>query len=98
MPSAGVSFRTSSPLHMSGLLDAVHVPIRDRLVVSRPLPRGLDEHPVSNPFNSVVRDSPEEAGNRPGPPEREHPWAVKLGTALFLMGLTLLLVAGVARR
>ena len=59
---------------------------------------GLKVVPASNPFNSVVRDSPEEAGNRPGPPERVHPWAVKLGTALFLMGLTLLLVAGVARR
>jgi len=59
---------------------------------------GLTVVPASNPFNSVVRDSPEKAENRPGLAEREHPWAVKLGTVLFLMGLTLLLVAGVASR
>lgn len=37
---------------------------------------GLKVVPISNPFNSFVRDSPEEAENRPGSAEREHPWAV----------------------
>ena len=59
---------------------------------------GLKVVPVSNPFNSFVRDSPEEAEKRPGPAEREHPWAVTLGTGLFLMGLALWVFAGVARR
>jgi hypothetical protein len=59
---------------------------------------GLKVVPVSNPFNSFVRDSPGEAEKRPGPVKREHPWAVTLGTVLSLMGLALLVVAGIARR
>lgn len=49
--------------------------------------------PVSNPFHSFVRDSPEAAEKRPGP--AEHPWAVTLGVVLFLTSLALLVVAGV---
>jgi hypothetical protein len=59
---------------------------------------GLKVVPVSNPFNSLVRDSPEEAERRPGLVKREHPWAVTSGTVLFLVGLALLVVPGVARR
>jgi hypothetical protein len=59
---------------------------------------GLKVVPVSNPFNSLVRDSPEKAERRPGPTKREHPWAATSGTVLFLVGLALLVVAGVARR
>jgi hypothetical protein len=59
---------------------------------------GLKVVPVSNPFNSFMRDSPEKAERRLGPVEREHPWAVTSGTVLFLIGLALLVVAGVARR
>ena len=50
---------------------------------------------VSNPFDSLVRDSPEKAEIRPI--KREHPWAATSGTVLFLVGLALLVVAGVAR-
>lgn len=59
---------------------------------------GLKVVPVSNPFTSLVRDSPEKAERRPGPVERKHPWAVTSGTVLFLVGLALLVSAGVARR
>jgi hypothetical protein len=59
---------------------------------------GLKVVPVSNPFNSLVRDSPGKAEGRPGPIKREHPWAATSGTVLFVVGLTLLVLAGVARR
>jgi hypothetical protein len=59
---------------------------------------GLRVVPVSNPFNSFVRGLSEEAEKRHGPAEREHPWAVTLGAVLFLMGLVLLVVAGVVPR
>ena len=59
---------------------------------------GLKVVPVSNPFNSFVRDSPERAERRPGPIKRERPWAATSGTVLFLVGLALLVIAGVARR
>jgi hypothetical protein len=59
---------------------------------------GLKVVPVSSPFNSLRPDSPEEAENRPGLAERGHQWAVTLGTVLFLLGLALLVIAGVARR
>jgi len=57
---------------------------------------GLKVVPVSNPFNLLVRDSPEKAEIRPI--KREHPWAATSGTVLFVVGLTLLVLAGVARR
>jgi len=56
---------------------------------------GLKVVAVWNPFDSFVRDSPE---RRLGPVNREHPWAVTSGTVLFLIGLALLVIAGVARR
>ncbi len=59
---------------------------------------GLKVVPVSSPFDSLVRDSPEKAERRPGPIKREHPWAATSGTVLFVVGLTLLVLAGVARR
>lgn len=59
---------------------------------------GLKMVPVSDPFNLLVRDSREKAERRPGPIKREHPWAVTSGAVLFVAGLALLVVAGVARR
>jgi hypothetical protein len=58
---------------------------------------GLKVAPVSSPFNSLVRDWPENAERGPGPITREHPWAVTSGAVLFLVGLALLVVAGVTR-
>jgi hypothetical protein len=40
---------------------------------------GLKVAPVSSPFNSLVRDLPENAERGPGPITREHPWAVRRG-------------------
>jgi hypothetical protein len=59
---------------------------------------GLKVVPVSNPFTLLVRDSPDKAERRRGPNTREHPWAATSGTVLFVVGLALLVVAGVARR
>jgi hypothetical protein len=59
---------------------------------------GLKVVPASNPFNSLLRDSPEKAERRSGPLEREHPWAATSGTVLFLVDLTLLVLTGFARR
>jgi hypothetical protein len=59
---------------------------------------GLKVVPASNPFNSLVRDSGEKAEGRLGPVEREHPRVVTSGTVLFLIGLALLVFAGVVRR
>jgi hypothetical protein len=64
------------------------------LVGSALLLWGLKVVPVSNPFDSFVRDAPEKAD----PVQREHPWAVTSGTVLFLIGLALLVVAGVVTR
>jgi hypothetical protein len=59
---------------------------------------GLKVVPISNPFNELVRDSPDKAERRSGPIKGEHPWAATSGTVLFLVGLALLVVAGVTRR
>jgi hypothetical protein len=59
---------------------------------------GLKVVPVSNPFTPFARDlRPEGVDRRPGPAEREHPWAVASGAVLFLLGLALAVVAGVVR-
>lgn len=59
---------------------------------------GLKVVSVSNPFDSLVRDTPEKAEIRRGQIKREHPWAATSGTVLFLLGLALLVLAGVVRR
>jgi hypothetical protein len=58
---------------------------------------GLKVVPVSNPFTPFVRDSTEPSVRVPGRAEREHPWAVASGAVLFIVGLALLVVAGVVR-
>lgn len=57
---------------------------------------GLKVVPVSNPFASLMRDSA--TGSEIHRAEREHPWAVAAGVVLCIVGLTLLMVAGLARR
>jgi hypothetical protein len=59
---------------------------------------GLKVVPVSNPFTRFARDPrPERADERSVTSKREHPWAMASGVVLFLMGLALLVVAGVVR-
>jgi hypothetical protein len=59
---------------------------------------GLKVVPVSNPFTPFARDlRPEGLDKRPGLAKREHPRAVASGAVLFLVGLAVAVVAGVAR-
>jgi len=61
--------------------------------------RGLKVVPVANPFTPFARDArPEQADERSNRRERERPRALAAGALLFVVGLALLVLAGVVRQ